>query len=398
MTHDDIDALARLLDGDLPEGAAPAEARALGAFAKALEASAATPSFEGKAELRALLVETAREQAARPSLLARMRGTVNGATQRWRYSTRLAAATGASAMALSTGGVAVAAQQAIPGHPLYGVKLALEEGHLLFIGDPVARGEQRLANAMERLEEAQIAAEAGDMDAALRALREADESSRRGAGDIIAASQEQGDPSLLEILTAFSDGQRDRLTALLPLLDGEAADAADDVMVALNRIDQRVAVLDGSCGDCAAKRDAGKNRDRNSGNADTDARDFDFSDIPPASEPFSACPCVSEPTGTAAPGDGSDDKTADGPAGDKPAKKPGDNPPKDEEPADDGEQPGGEEPGSGLPAPVEEVTEEASEIVDDVIDELPVDPPETPDPLPVPTPPLPVDVPPLPGD
>src|SRR5687767_3578915 len=108
MNNRDYDAFARLLDGDLPHGEATAEARVLSAFAKALESSAVVPRMESKADLRMALVEAAREQASAPSLLSRMRQTFDDSTSRWRYSMRAAAASGAAAMALSSGGVALA--------------------------------------------------------------------------------------------------------------------------------------------------------------------------------------------------------------------------------------------------------------------------------------------------
>ena len=395
MNQPDIDALARLLDGDLPDGEAPAEARALGAFAKALEGSVGPPpTFAGKLDLRAALIEAAREQApAAPSLLTRIRGSFADATTRWRYSMRLAAATGASAMALSSSGVALAAQQALPGDALYGVKLALEDAGLLFVGDQAERGVAQLDNAGERMEEARLSAEGENMAGAARALREADNAGRAGARDIIEASQKRGNPGLLEHLATFSTAQRERLTALLPLLTGDAALAANDVMVALNRMDQRVAVLGGSCADCGTETvttddgrqtSAAPSRD----NTVADARDFDFAHIPPASEPFSPCPCVTSTgsTGTAARATKEADETVEEAeeegAEEKPRKKPPEpKPPADEEPIDEPEDEG---PVPALPVPtpvdetVDEVEDEAGDVIDEVLDELPGDPPPPP--------------------
>src|SRR5687768_15305005 len=208
MTARDYDAFARLLDGDLPDGEATAEARVLSGFAQVLQASAAVPRMEGKDQLRMALVEAARQQASAPSLLTRMRQTVDDSTSRWRYSMRAAAASGAAAMALSSGGVALAASRAMPNDVFYGVKLAFEDVRLAFIGDPVARAEQLFAYANQRLLEAEIAAEDGDMAAAERALAEADVSSRSAAGYIIRASQDRGDPTLLTLLDAFTQEHR----------------------------------------------------------------------------------------------------------------------------------------------------------------------------------------------
>ncbi|MDP9406042.1 MAG: DUF5667 domain-containing protein, partial [Actinomycetota bacterium] len=152
-TRPDIDALARLLDGHAVPNAS-AEAHALGALARSLSAAAAPPRAEFRASLRATLVDAARAQAANPPLLARLRQSVDDATARWRYSTRLAAATGAAAVALSGGGVATAAQQALPGDVLYGVRLSLEDARLALLRDDVARATQRLAYAGERVADA----------------------------------------------------------------------------------------------------------------------------------------------------------------------------------------------------------------------------------------------------
>lgn len=401
MTNRDYDAFARLLDGDLPSGEATAEARVLSAFAGALESSAVVPRMESKADLRMALVEAAREQASAPSLLSRMRQSFDDSTSRWRYSMRAAAASGAAAMALSSGGVALAAHRALPSDVFYGVKLAFEDVRLAFISDPVARAEQLFAYANQRLLEAEIAAENGDMAAAQRALAEADASSRSAAGYIIRASQDRGDPTLLALLDEFTQEHRKRLAALLPLLSGDAVAAAEDAMVGLRRISQRVAVLSGPCADCGAlpgTAPAGRQGGRNTGVAAADP-DFDFADIPPASEPFAACPCVTDsnakPTKTA----GSKKPDADTGAGQAPgdpAENPGNPPSGGETPGEKpGEKPGGEDPGEGpgegpgeegplpdLPDPVDDPAKDAEDVIGEVIDEvpsdLPIDPPPPP--------------------
>lgn len=406
MNTRDFDAFARLLDGDLPEGEATAEARVLSGFAQALQASAAMPRMESKDQLRMALVEAARQQASTPSLLGRMRQTFDDTTTRWRYSMRAAAASGAAAMALSSGGVALAAHRAMPADPFYSVKLVFEDVRLAFIGDPVARAEQLFAYANQRLLEAEIAAADGDMASAQRALAEADASSRSAAGYIIRASQERGDPSLLALLEKFSEANRKRLAALLPLLKGEAATAAEDAMVGLRRISQRVAVLSGPCADCGAQ--PGTSPEGRSGKRDTTVAaedpDFDFAHIPPASEPFAACPCVTEPTAVKAkPGAGKADRprksevrdTADEPRdpapGDDPEEpaKPGGDDPGDEDPGDD---PGDEDPSptDELPDPVRDPVKDAEDVIEDVIEdvesELPIDVPDLPSPPGLPLP------------
>ena len=407
MNNTDYDALARLLDGDLPQGEATAEARALSAVAKTLEAAAIQPRMEHKAELRMALIEAARQQAAAPTFLARLRSSFDESTRRVRYSMRMAAATGATAMALSSGGVALAAHRALPSDPFYGVKLAYEDIRLAFIGDPVQRGQQMLAYAEQRMVEAKLAAEDGDMEGARRAIAEADASSRGAARYIITASQERGDPSLLAILDEFARKHRRSLAALMPTLSGEDAAAAEDALVVLRRISQRVVVLSGPCTRCdreAAKSQTAERRNRARDNSGPDAvaaadPDFDFADIPPASEPFAPCPCTTAPdasaTGTAGTSKAGAKKkaTSNGSGAAASTKKPATT----RDPADPGETdppaepkpkpkpkppPEDEETRPELPGPVEEPVDDAEDeiddVVDDVLDDLPTPPPDLP--------------------
>jgi hypothetical protein len=186
------------------------------------------PGFRIK--LRAVLIQAAREQAAAPTpILTRIRQRVDDTTARWRYSTSVAAATASAALALSAGGVAVAAEHALPNEPFYSVKLPLEDLRLALISDPVARAEQRLAYAAERLREAEIMANVGDEEAAARALAEAVKAYRLGAGELRAASREQSDPSLLAPLDEWTSQSRERLEGLAPLLNGAGVLPVEDV-------------------------------------------------------------------------------------------------------------------------------------------------------------------------
>jgi hypothetical protein len=405
MTQPDIDALARLLDGDLPEGEATVEARALNAFAKALEATArpatSLPPMEHKADMRAMLVEAARAQAASPTVMARMRNALTDTTSRWRYSMRTAAATGVAAMALSTGGVALAAHRSLPSDPFYGVKLTLEDIRLAFIGDDLARGQQLMDNAYQRLDEAQWAASEGDMPGAARALHEADDTGRTAAGYIIRASQDREDPSLLNLLTEFAEAQRKQLAALIPALEGDARSAAEDAMVSLRRINQRVAILAGPCSQCGT--DGGGTRESQGGKSGAKGdkgkrtaaadEDFDMSVIPPASEPFSPCDCVTGgPTVGGKDVKGTKRGVGEGkkkdPTIQKPPvdKTPGDDPaPTDPTPPDGPGEPNPPEETDPLPTvPVEE-GEETKDSVRKAIEEI-IDLPPPPEPTPLPTP------------
>jgi len=353
-------ALARTLDGSLPLGEAPAEARALASLAAALDSSgrvALRPEFRG--QLRSSLVEAARTVALEPvpGVLERLRSATSAAGSRARASARLASVTAASALALSGSGVAVAAERSAPGDALYDVKLALEDARLCLELDDLARGQRRLDYAAERLAEAEAAAAAGDMDAVALALHEADETSRAAAEELAAAYEVSSDPEALAAMERFGADQRARLAALQPLLGGAASQAARDLMVAIDRMVALLAVL-ADCPTCGPHRVQAR--------ADQGPSDFA---IPPADQPFEPAP-GGEPAGPgtsagsgpgAAPGASAgagappqasgdappSEPPADGPAEGEPPAAPADAPPPEQPP------PPADAPGPGAPPPAD---------------------------------------------
>lgn len=299
-----VDALARLLDGDPTlNGEVIEETRVLGRLAHQLTTQAGRPAPlrpEFKAALRAALVEAAREQGPAPALLTRLRERIRGTAARWRYSSRVAAATGATALALSGGGMAAAADQAQPGDVLYPTKLVLEDMRMTLVRDDAARGQRHLAHAVERIEEAEAAASRGNQAGAAEALHHADESARTGAGDLIRSYQADGDRAHVAQLAEFAGAQRDRLAGLRVLLAGDAVRAARDLAVALERIEARMLAVTGTCAGCAGGPGGGGG--------------FDFATIPPAGEDFVPCRCElpAPATGpTPAPGDSDETAPAD---------------------------------------------------------------------------------------
>jgi hypothetical protein len=127
----DTDVLDRLLDHPSPAEEQPSdEVRLLAHLAGALREesrAAQRPVMRAAAReaLRDRLVRQAAElPTARPPLLTRMRDVLVMRVEGWAYSARLATASGLSAALLSGGGVAVAADQSVPGDLFYGVKLA----------------------------------------------------------------------------------------------------------------------------------------------------------------------------------------------------------------------------------------------------------------------------------
>jgi hypothetical protein len=383
MNRKDVEALAQLLDGGLDaNGEVTEEVRALAALASAMEASATRPRAEFKADLRTALIAEARQQAAGPApLLTRLRVSVDDTVARWKYSTRLAAASGAAALALSGGGTAVAAEHALSGDVLYPVKLVLEDARLLLTRGDESRGERNLGYAARRADEARSSADAANDPGAATALREADDSTRAGAADLIAAYQDSADRAPLRTLLVFTMAQRDRVEGFTDLLGRDGGEAAADHLVTLDRIETRIAVLLGGCPECPDSFQPGVPPAASDG--------FDFADIPPAHEEFDPCPCP-EPRAPAPSPDPTPPVTP--PEEDDPAPPPSPDPDPDDDPPPP--PPDEDEPIVPLPdVPVvpDEVQDPIQDTLDDILRELleptleptPIDPEDLPD-LPLP--------------
>jgi hypothetical protein len=223
----DVDRLAALLEagpgpasGDTATAVAESD-RPLLLLAGAL-AQAAPPvppmRAEARAAIRAQVVQAAREHAAEPALLTRLRDGV----QRFRYSTGLATSTGVAAMALSGGGVAAAAEGAQPGQLLYPVKIGLEDVRLALTSDDVTGGLRAVRYAGDRVDEALLAVAEDDDAAAATALRGAADRLAEGTARLQAAG-EVG--PLLDLADAVAD-QRTAVAAVADRLGPDALAAA----------------------------------------------------------------------------------------------------------------------------------------------------------------------------
>ena len=363
MRNRDAEALERLLEGGpTPLGDGPAELRSLAAVAEALSAPITTPAPDEafRTELRAMLLEEARglQAQALPRILPRVRAASATLAERWRYSTRVAAASLAAALTFSGGGaVAVAAERALPSDALYGVKLVLDEARAGVRFDTVARGEIHLGNATERIDEAELSAALGDQPGAARALNESADSARKGARELIRGYEQRRDAAIVATLSAFADTQADRVRVLAERLTGDARDAARSSLVVLERIEARLVAIGGVCGNCPAE-------------APQSGSGFDFSEIPPAGEPFQPCPCddgSGDPVASDPREPGQDPGAAGGP-GEQPTEQPS---PPDDDDGDDGD--GDVVP--GLPEPagetVNEVLKEITKTAEKALEAMP---------------------------
>jgi hypothetical protein len=278
-----IEELDALLEGRLASADASPASRRLVSVATAVIEHDPLPAVELGAERKAalrtqLLADIAALPApvterAREALAPRMRRAANQA--------RVAVASTMAASMVGTTGVAVAAQEALPGDALYGVKKATESLRLSLAGDHAASGRLELRFAEERLEEViegsqdQRVPSAEDL---IGALAEMDGRSLSGAETLVLVAERDDRPELLEEVAAFTDRQASALAAAYDSFPVAVKPHAEDSLSVLRRI--RLELLIPAIERCDCVELAGRSSPLPSGDEATDGAWFRSSSLP----------------------------------------------------------------------------------------------------------------------
>jgi hypothetical protein len=142
-----IEQLADLLDGTRTEDEVRSDVRRLATLASTVHDEVELPVLDAEARDRirttvmaGVYTDLQEAEPLAPPRLGRARPA-------------RVVATGVASVLIGTGGVAVAAQEALPGDALYGIKQATESVRLAAAGDHTEQGRLQLALARERLEE-----------------------------------------------------------------------------------------------------------------------------------------------------------------------------------------------------------------------------------------------------
>lgn len=239
MTEQDaIDQLAALLDGEADAAGAPESLGALLTLADTVRdtADVMAPSPEFRASLREQVLAQAE---APPGLVERARAAWTARTAGLRASARVAVATMTASSMIGSAGVAVAAQDALPGELLYGVKGLTEDARLALATSDVAQARLHLAFAQERLEELEAMSGELTTDQVVALLAEMDFHSEAGA-EVLIDAVTAGIADTDEI-NRFTDGQRNRLSGVLNSLPLLAKPVAEDSLELLRRIEVNAA-------------------------------------------------------------------------------------------------------------------------------------------------------------
>ncbi len=239
-----VEQFASAVDGRTPVEQLPVELRELvdlvGTVGR-LDAPAPRPEFS--ATLREQLLAEA-ETALAPASPLVLPPRRRGARER-----RLTAAAAVFTLVGGSAGMAMAAQEAVPGDPLYPIKRGIEDAQLSLQTDPDDRGRTYLAQAEDRLQEA---SQLVDDEASSTVVADTVDSfvvQAVAGADLLLESFEDGRaPDDVETLRTFASKSLTHLQQL-------AKDAPDDIQselagaaVVLQRIDQQAAA---ACADCS---------------------------------------------------------------------------------------------------------------------------------------------------
>ena len=234
-------------------------------------AGAVAPRPEFSAELRHRLLEQAAARAAttatpltvhtapddsdEPPGSEDVGASVTAIRRRQGRRIRLVAST--AALVLLGGGIgsAAAAQQAMPGDTLYGMKRSIENvATNVGVGDD-SRGRRDLEHAMTRLSEVrELAGNGGSVGTINATLDDFSAQARKGVSRLLASYQQNGDESSIIAITSFITSARQALVAATPNLPPESLKSGVE---ALATIEQLTQLTSAACPKCAAPKPSG---------------------------------------------------------------------------------------------------------------------------------------------
>ncbi|MEU4608368.1 DUF5667 domain-containing protein [Kribbella sp. NPDC023972] len=226
-------------------------------------AGAVAPRPEFSAELRHRLMEqaAARSATTTPTMVRSTpddsddpppREDVDASVTdiRHRHGRRIRLVASTAALVLLGGGIgsAAAAQQAMPGDTLYGMKRSIENVSTnVSVGDD-SRGRRDLEHAMTRLSEVRALAESGgDVGTINSTLDDFSAQARKGVSRLVASYQQDGDAGSIAAITGFITGARQALGELAPKLPPESLKSAVEALATIEQLAQHTTAACPKC-------------------------------------------------------------------------------------------------------------------------------------------------------
>jgi hypothetical protein len=208
----------------------------------------ARPEFV--AELRERLLDEARTAARTgkgADVAARL--TVHRSPSTRRRERRLAAAVGGLAIVGASTGMAVAAQNALPGDPLYPLKRAIENAQTGVQVNEDDKGKTLLDNASGRLEEVdRLSRESGEGQPVAETLQAFTDQASEASELLLSDYAERGQKDSVELLRDFTADSMARLNALESVVPEDARASLIQAAQTLTQIDQQLLNACPSCG------------------------------------------------------------------------------------------------------------------------------------------------------
>lgn len=166
---------------------------------------------------------------------------------------RLVGVAAAAALVASTGGVAVAAQGALPGDALYPIKRGIENAQTQFNVSEAGKGNDLLGQASSRLDELSSLVKKPAGDAALTStLQDFSSSAAKGSDLLFSAYQHDGDAADVTAVRDFTAAKMGVLTSLSSRSPESVAGQFAEAAALLADIDQQARVLCAGCDDSLA--------------------------------------------------------------------------------------------------------------------------------------------------
>ncbi|MFT4299251.1 MAG: DUF5667 domain-containing protein [Aeromicrobium sp.] len=238
----DADAFEAALRGGPVDAAVRDVVRQAEALCEA--AATVTPAASFRVALRERLMAEAADVlvvAERPAA-----APVSTATP-WRR--RVARISAAAVIAVGGVGIVASSAQAVPGDLLYSVKRGVENIELALHRSDAARGEFQLAQARERLAEAEYLAAEGDFNRSADALADFRSQADAGASDLFAAYQNDSRSTSVESVNDFAAESASVLSGLVGRFPADGG--TGPVELSIETIREIVTQAGQLCGECA---------------------------------------------------------------------------------------------------------------------------------------------------
>lgn len=166
-----------------------------------------------------------------------------------RRQRRLSIAAAAFIVVGGTASVAAAAENSLPGDPLYPIKRGIESAQVSFNSSDSGKGQDLLRQASTRLSEVDGLIDGdGSTDQIESTLSSFQRSATDGADLIFVSYQRNGDPQEITRLRTILGSQLTQLDKLSDVAPGDVTNAFEDARSLVTELDQQARVLCGACG------------------------------------------------------------------------------------------------------------------------------------------------------